>query len=147
VRRDRARGLAMVEFVISVPILIFLLFVIAELGRVFVQYTVLANSVRNATRYAINQVLDTSGLVFISTELREQTQRMAVYGNPNGTGSPRLPSYRTSQISVTSDASGNIEVTANYAYQPLLSGGTPGVLRLPLTSAFNMQVAVTMRVL
>jgi Flp pilus assembly protein TadG len=150
VSHSRERGLATVEMAIALPLLIFLIFAVTEVGRAFVQYTVLANSVRNAARYlASTALLGSSGVISISDQLRLQAQNLAVYGNVNGAGSAKLPSYRTNQITVGSDASGNVSVTALYVYQPLFSGvvGGPGMTDSPIATYFNMQIVVTMRAL
>lgn len=146
--RYRSGGLAAVEFVVTAPFILFLLFVAAEFGRAFVQYGTLALSVRNAARFVSERAINgTTGVVSISDTVVTQARNLAVYGNVAGGGNARLPEYQTGQVAVTSAGGDNIRVTATYPYKPMVGAALPtfgfGSGSLPLT--FNMQIAVTMR--
>jgi len=146
--RHRSAGLAAVEFVVTAPFILFLLFAVAELGRAFVQYTTLALSVRNAARYVSEHSINgTTGVVSISSAVVTQARNLAVYGKVAGGGNARLPNYQTGQVAVASVGGDNIRVVATYPYQPMVGAALPtfgfGSGSVPL--AFNMQIAVTMR--
>ena len=49
--RRRQSGLAIVEFAISVPVLLLLMFGTFEFGHFLIQYSTLNDAVRNASRY------------------------------------------------------------------------------------------------
>ena len=70
----RERGVATIEAAIAIPLLLLLTFATVEIGRAFVQYAVLANSVRNAARHlASKALLGTTQTIFISTGLLTET--------------------------------------------------------------------------
>jgi Flp pilus assembly protein TadG len=144
----RERGLAAVEFVITAPLLLFLLLAGAELGRAFVQYATLSYSVRQSARFVSeNAIAGTTGVVTISALTVARARNLAVYGNILGTGTAQLPSYAPNHVQVVNAGGDNIRVTATYPYQPMVGPVLPsfglGSGSAPL--AFNMQIAVTLR--
>ena len=143
----RARGLAAVEFVIVVPFMLFLMLAGAELGRAFVQYQTLSYLVRHSARYVSeNSISGTTGVVSVSALTIARARNLAVYGNIQGTGHPRLPLYQGSQVQVVDAGSDNIRVTATYPYQPMIGPALPRFGTGPgAPVSFNMQIAVTMR--
>jgi Flp pilus assembly protein TadG len=144
------RGVATVEAAIALPILLFLMLASVELSRGFVQYTVLADTVRNGARHlAGSAMLGTTQKVTITGALITETRNLVVYGNEAGTGSPRLPGLTPAQISVVDAGENNVRVTATYPYQPLFGPQLPtfGVSTRSMSSVFNMSIEVTMRAL
>ncbi len=85
----RQRGLAMVEFAISAPVILLLMFGTFEFGRLMTQYSALNDGVRNAARYMSGKALSGSGGGMLtgtqwSTLVTEGTN-LAVFGNIVGT--------------------------------------------------------------
>lgn len=145
---DRARGIAAVEFVVTVPFLLMLLLAGAEIGRAFVHYQTLSYSVRQAARYVSeHSVNGTTGLVALTATTVTSTKNLAVYGNILGTGRAKLPNYQTSQVQVVNAGGNNVRVVALYPYQPMLGATLPGMFYGGGSNsmAFNMQIAVTLR--
>jgi Flp pilus assembly protein TadG len=146
----RERGVATIEAAIAIPLLLLLTFATVEIGRAFVQYAVLANSVRNAARHLAGKAsLGTTQTVFISAGLLAETRNLAVYGNEAGTGVPKLPGLATGQVSVTDAGGNNVRVSAAYPFQPLFGAQLPtfGTSSSPISTAFDMHIDVTMRAL
>jgi hypothetical protein len=143
-----ARGLAMVEFVITMPLLLFLMFATAEFGRAFFHYATLSNSVRDAARFVSeNAINGTTGVVEITPPDIARAKNLAVYGNVFGAGPAVLPAFVPGHLEVIDAGGDNVRVTATYPYQSMLGATLPG---FGLTGAstplnFNMQIAVTMR--
>jgi Flp pilus assembly protein TadG len=145
-----ARGVATVEAAIAIPLLLLLIFATVEIGRAFVQYAVLANSVRNAARHLAGKaLLGTTQIVFISPGLYAETRNLAVYGNEAGSGSPKLPGFSTAQVTVSDAGANNVRVSAAYPFQPLFGTQLPtfGANGSPVTTTFDMHIDVTMRAL
>lgn len=141
----RSAGVAAVEFVIAVPILIFVMLAIAELGRAFVQYDTLSYSIRNSARYVSeNSIVGTTGVVDVSGAVAG-ARNLAVYGTPGGGGQPVLPGFTTGHVSVLNAGGGNIEVVATYPYQPLIGSALPMFRGGAEPTAFNMRISVIMR--
>ena len=147
--RRRARGVATIEAAITLPLLLLLMFVTAEISRAFVQYTILASSVRNASRHlASKALLGTTQTVFISPALLAETRNLAVYGNQAGSGLPQLPGLSIAQVTVSDAGGSNVLVSAMYPYQPLFSAGLPTLgIGGPVSMVFDMRIDVTMRAL
>lgn len=144
----RSRGVAAVEFVVTAPLLVFLMLAGAELGRAFVHYAQLSHLVRDAARFVSeNSINGTTGVVSITATTVTRARNLAVYGNIAGTGNARLPQYQPSQVQVVNAGGDNIRVTALYPYRPMLGATLPrfglGSGSTPLN--FNMHIAVTMR--
>lgn len=138
------------EAAIAIPLLLLLVCATVEISRAYIQYTVLANTVRNAARHLAGKaLLGTTQTVSISIGLIAETRNLAVYGNEAGTGSPKLPGLSTGQVMVSNAGGNNVLVSAVYPYQPLFGAQLPtfGVRNGPISSAFNMQIDVTMRAL
>jgi len=147
--RDRCRGLAIVEFVIVLPICLMLVMATAEFGRAFLQYNALTLAVRDGVRHlASRAMLGSTGTVSISGGLQQETQNLVVYGNIFGAGSPVLPGLAPADVAVADVGGGNVSVTAAYPYNPIFAfiprftfGGSIGV------TGITLQTGVTMRAL
>jgi Flp pilus assembly protein TadG len=145
-----SRGVATIEAVITLPLLLLLMLATVELGRAFVQYTTLANSVRNAARHVAGKaLLGTTQTVFITPALLAEARNLAVYGNEAGDGSPKLPGFSTGQVAVSDAGGSNVLVSVVYPYQPMFGAQLPrfGVGNGPISIAFDMRIDVTMRAL
>jgi len=133
-----SRGLAAVEFVIAVPVLLLVALAVAELGRAFIQYDTLSYSVRNGVRFlSEHAIAGTTGVVDVSGAVAD-TQRLVVFGNVGGGGLPVLPNFKVEDVVVVNAGSNNVEVRATYEYLPMI-----GTTILP--TVLTMRVVVTMR--
>jgi Flp pilus assembly protein TadG len=148
---DGQRGLALVEFTITVPILLMLIMGTAEFGRALMQYNRLTQAVQDGARYTAGQVrarAGTSGAIALPSGLQTEARNLVVYGNSIGSGSPVLPGLTTGNVNVALVPGENITVTANYAYDSLFVSIPAFIYGSDVdTSAYTLQAAVTMRVL
>lgn len=147
--RHRHRGIAMVEFVIVLPICLILLMATAEFGRAFMQYNTLTKAVRDGVRYlASNSLQGSTGTVSINGIVQAATANLVVYGNTTGTGSPVLPGLTTADVTVVDAGGGNIRVSVVYPYGSIFAF-VPGMFygADTDTSSYSLQTAVTMRAL
>jgi Flp pilus assembly protein TadG len=145
----RQRGIALVEFVISAPVLFLLTFGSFEFSHYLLQYSRLNDAVNNATLWVATQALQGSDGVLASgsawTTLVSQTQNMVVYGNAAGTGSPVLPSLNTGEVTVTQNTSNNdVTVSAAYPYISLFGGAIPTFMGGSISTTFTMSITATM---
>lgn len=148
-RHRHQRGLAVVEFALTLPFLLFLMLVTVEVGRAFVQYTTLSNAVRNAVRHVAEYALSgTTGIVTIPAALQAQAQNLVVYGNPSGTGAPLLAGLTPAEVSVTNAGGGNVAVRVVHPYRSLLGGSIPSFgFGANLATTFTFNVSTTMKAL
>jgi Flp pilus assembly protein TadG len=130
-------------------VLLLLIFAIAEIGRAFVQYSLLTDSVRNSARYVAGQALNGStGVVSISTQLQTQGQNLVAYGSIVASQAV-LPGLAPNQVTVANAGGGNISVTAVYPYSSVLGATLPtfGLSDTPISLVFNLTAAATLRAL
>jgi hypothetical protein len=118
--RLQQRGVALVELAILLPVLLFMMLAIAELGRGFYQYISLNKQVRLGVRYlAANARVGTTQILQISDAVRLATGNLVVYGNVQGTGTTNLPSLSIQDVSLSISSSNIVAVSVRYAYQPI----------------------------
>ena len=118
---SRQRGTAIIEFALSVPLLVLLSIMVVEMGRALYQYNALAKSVRDAARYLSMQLPNTQVA---------QAKNLVVFGTPDGTGTPLVPgldiaSHVPDPTWQTAGADPlintvTIQVT-NYSFQPMFT--------------------------
>ena len=100
------RGVAAVEFGIMLPILITLIFGIAEFGRVLYQYNGLVKGVRDGARLLSLYSPTASNYTTYET----QAKRLVVYGNIAGTGDPLVTGLAMSDVVITQPISGTVKM-------------------------------------
>ncbi|MBQ0757059.1 MAG: pilus assembly protein [Amphritea sp.] len=141
------RGLAIVEFTIALPLLLFLLFAGAEVGRLLYQYNTLTKSVEDGGRYLAGQLRSANANGTLATTLSNTISLVK-----SGTTLTGRPSLLPGTISVTTQTNAAaptpVVVTATYTYAPMVfPNSVPGfglwsdlVLAIPLTAQISMPV-------
>ncbi len=144
----RHRGAVLVEMVLVTPILLFIMLATAEVTRVFVDHNTLTKAVRNGARYvAANAYQGTTGLVSVSATLKAEAQKLVVYGNIAGTGTPVLPGLTPGDVTVTDIGADNIQVSANHAISGMFGPVLRNFFGPDINLVHNLQATVTMRAL
>ncbi len=118
---SHSQGLAAIEFIITLPVLLMLAVLVMDVGRAFIQYTQVNKALQNGARYA---VVDTYGtLNFDAIAEESNIKNVVIYGNPAAAGSPIIDLIGVDDIVVTQPTVANKEVTlsATYNYTPLFS--------------------------
>lgn len=146
---SRQRGIAAVETVIVLPILLLLFLATAEIGRAMMQYNTLAKSVRDGSRYLATHALDDfTTLIDITPAKETAAKNLALFGNIAGSGSTLLPNYTVTHLSLDVPDDEHVTLIANYPYQPMLFNTLPLFgFGTDISVQFTMQTSVTMRVL
>jgi Flp pilus assembly protein TadG len=146
----RQRGLAIVEFALTMPVLFVLLFGTVEFSHFLIQYSALNAAVRNAARYVAGAALKgTDGRLVTGgawTTLATQGQHLAVFGNSLGNGTAVLPGLDVGQITVTEDTNhNNITVAAAYPYESLFGAAIPTFMGGSISTTYTLAISTTMR--
>lgn len=134
-------GLAALEFIFVLPVLLMLTVLVIDVSRAFMQYTEVNKALQNGARYA---VVDTYGtLDFAAIAEDANIKNVVLYGTPNNTGSPMFDYIGTDDIVVTqpTDTSKVVTVSATYNYVPIFA-------TLPFTEtslAFSIGASASMR--
>ncbi|MBL4277668.1 pilus assembly protein [Vibrio fluvialis] len=144
----KSSGIAAVEFLITLPLLLLIFSGIVEFGNAFLRYNTLSKAVQNGVRISVVDVYGSSN----SAEVSDDTliKNVVVYGNKEGTGTKVLGTLSVDDVTVTretaTDSSGNsyiqyVTVTAVYSYVPLLNYLTDVLTGMKLRSSAIMRVA------
>jgi len=136
--RKRARGVAAVEFVITVPVLILLMLAVAELGRALIYFDTLSYSVRSGARFATENVMRAGKLRDDLVADKAGTVRnLVIFGTDTDGGEPLLDEGRErTTVTLSTVGDDSVRIVAEYDYPLLLGVVLPG---------FTMSVTVTMR--
>jgi Flp pilus assembly protein TadG len=148
----------MVEFVVTAPMLLLLLFGTVVFGEFLINYSTLNDGVRNAARYVAGASSNgTDGTIVTGSTwstLAAQGKNLAVYGNLNGTGTPLLAGLTVGEITVTpvpADALAappnpynKITVSASYPYQSLFGASMPDFFGGTIATNFTLSISTTM---
>lgn len=145
----KQRGLAIVEFVVCVPLLLFIVVSTAEFARALMQYNTLTKSVRDSVRFVAGEAeLGTAGTLALTGTLVTQGQNLVAYGTIAGDPSMELlPGLTPGNVVVATAGPGDVRVSVSYAYQPMyavIPGFGVGSNRSGL---FTFNAASTMRAL
>jgi Flp pilus assembly protein TadG len=144
------RGVALVEFTVSMPLLLLLLFGGVEFTHFLMSYSILNDAVRDSARYVAAKALaGQSGVVVLDSTLTAAGQNLVVYGNVGGTGARLLPALTTGQVTVSADvANSNVNVSVAYPYQALFAGTLPTFgFGTALSTALTLNISTTMKAL
>lgn len=147
--RDRQRGTAIVETIVTAPVLLFLVLVGSEITNAFVDHNTLTKSARNAVRYlAENALAGTTNVVSLDADLVAETRNLLVFGNSAGSGSPILPGLSVGNVQVLDIGTNNVQVTVTYAYNGILGNTLPAFgFGSDGNLAMNLQATAMMRAL
>ncbi|ERB66225.1 pilus assembly protein [Vibrio coralliilyticus] len=138
-RHRTQKGLAAVEMLVAVPVLMMVLMSITEFGNAFIQYATLNKMAQSGIRYATAGVTGTATYDQIADV--DEIKNMVVYGH-TGSGSTSLMSgISASDVSVN-HSSGYVTITINHTYTPLISGFSSSInFSVPLNASATMRTA------
>ncbi len=143
----RQQGIAVVEFTIALPLLLFLLFSGAEVGRLLYQYNTLAKATEDGARYLAREVRIAQGQGTLST-ITSNAEKLVRYGTIVDGQEALLPGTVTVTTNTTGTAPAEISVTASFTYTPMIfPDSVPGfgmwddlLLARPLSTSINMPI-------
>jgi competence protein ComGC len=143
----RQRGIALVETMICLPVLLLLMLAAGEVTNAFLQHNTLTKGARDGARYAAGKVINHSVKLFdLNAQLVEETKSLVVYGNTTRTGSPILPNLTVDDVTVSSLGGDVLEVRAAYAYTGITGGSLPAFgFGSDQSLGVNLQASVRMR--
>lgn len=142
------RGVAMVEFAITLPLLLLLLLAIGEFGRMLYHYNNLLQANRDAVRYVAKAAWDNDLGRFeidpaaaepecnkavepVCKKLLEVTKNLAVYGVPTPQpGKEVVPGLATDDVTVIPEPGNpdHVRVTTRYVFQPVIGNSLPALI-------------------
>lgn len=145
----KQRGLALVETVIVLPVLLFVMLAATEFTNAFIQHTTLTKAVRDGVRYVAEEAIDGSLTMNLDAQLIDETKRVVVYGDRGQTGgTPLVYNLSVNDVTVSDVGNNNIEVRIDYNYSGILGTVLPAFgFANDISLLFNMTATATMRAL
>lgn len=149
------QGVAMVEFAITLPLLLLMLLAIGEFGRMLFQYNSLLQASRDAGRYVAGKAWDrTLGKIILvdpqqDKDLVSETQNIAVYGIPSvpDDGEPVVAGLDTGDVTVSAYDAEHVQVSISFTFQPLVGDGIPALLGDEIDLNLTLVATTVMRAL
>jgi len=137
----RQQGIAMMELVIVVPILLLIFLGVSEMGRALYQYNTLSKAVRDSSRYYSTQVFNSNDIA--------GAINLVKYGQ-TGVGTQLLPGVVSVSIPApVINATGTyVTVTGSYTFSFLPGNPLAGIVGLfgsALPNPFILTATSTMR--
>lgn len=152
-RAATCRGIASVEFAVSIGVLLLMMLGTVEIARAYFSYNTLVKSVRSGSRYLSDIAMNgTTGVVDLTAAKVGPARNLIVYGNLDGTGTPLLDGFAVGDISVTSSTPGGtftpyVRVLASYDYAPMLGSFSRFGFGSNVDLTFTMTADSSMRAL
>lgn len=143
---DRS-GSSAAEMALSLPLLLALLFGCFELGNYFLSEHAVQKAVRDAARYASRLSMvnyDCAGPT-VDSAAETEIQRVARFGDPDGTGSQRLPGWAAdadTAVTLTCDDDATHTYVNNGVYKDFPNSGAVPVVTVTATVPYNMLFGV-----
>ncbi|PMJ92579.1 TadE family protein [Vibrio sp. 10N.261.55.A7] len=137
----KQRGIAAVEFLITVPVLLLIIGAVTEFGNALIEYNTLNKMARNGARYATTEVTGTATYDQIADET--EIKNMVVYGTTaiGDSSSALINGLSPSDISIV-HANQYVTVTINHTYTPITSLFSSGFnFGVPLNTSAMMRTA------
>ncbi|WP_239502550.1 TadE/TadG family type IV pilus assembly protein [Vibrio astriarenae] len=133
------KGLAAVEFIVTIPVLLLIVVGMVEVGNALVKYNTLNKMVQSGVRYATSDIQGTSSYDQIADTTA--IKNMVVYGESSSGGSSLLEGVGVDDVTVT-HSSGYVTITLASSYTPVLLGLPDSSLySVPLNASAVMRTA------
>ncbi|MFH0257285.1 TadE/TadG family type IV pilus assembly protein [Vibrio rumoiensis] len=122
--RSQQQGLAAIEFIIALPVLLLMMAAMADIGHLFIQYNVLNKTVQNGANYAAIRMQEATLLEPTPNVngVSNDTKNVVVYGSPDTTQSEVMSGLGVNDVNVAiDDAAKTISVSASYQFNAFFS--------------------------
>jgi len=118
------KGIAAIELTILLPVMLLLVYAIAEFGRVLHQYNMLTQLTRDAGRYVSlgknREGEGSTGVVILNAQTKANTKNILLYGNETGGMTPLLSGLSAADISIDQVGTGIIVISVSYNWTPIM---------------------------
>ncbi|MFA1562049.1 TadE/TadG family type IV pilus assembly protein [Aliivibrio fischeri] len=126
--KKNQNGIAAVEFILVLPVLLILMVALSEIGSILIRYNTLNKLVQNGSRYAVTNIYGTATTDQIAPI--DKIKNVVLYGDDNGNGTVALDTLTADSITVT-HSDNFVTITISYDYIPFID--EIPIFRIPLT--------------
>lgn len=137
----KQRGLAAVEMIISIPVLLLVMMAITEFGNAFIRYNTLNKMAQNGVRYATTNISGSASYDQIADV--SEIKNIVIYGHSSvgEESTPMVEGVSTSDVAV-SHSNGYVTITISHEYIPMMTAfDTDFNFTVPLNSSAMMRTA------
>jgi len=146
-RFRKQKGVAVVESAIVLPLIIFIILIVGELGHAILQYNTLTQTVRNAARYIAEEAEANSGVITL-TDAKIAKATNLLIGGTISSGPVKLPDLDLAVIQVLPVGGDSVSIEVAYNYQPIFFPNIPTLSGIDgAGGAFTMKTKIIMRIL
>lgn len=144
--RSSQHGIALIELVLTLPLLLLLMLGVAEMGRALYQYNSLVKAVRDGIRYLSSNAFTVNGQT-LDPDAVQQMENLIRYGNPQGQGKALWDNPPTIETRTQTDGTGTyITIKASYRFAFVAGNPLPRLLQWgTLPNTLPLTVSQTMR--
>jgi len=143
----RQKGIAVVECVIVLPLVLFLILAVAEVGNAIQQYNSLTHAARDAARYASKMARGPANIIELTAADISTAQNLVSYGNSVG-GTAILPGLTPANVTVSIVNTENVSVAVAYDYQPIFAPNIPALVGTnDVDIGYTLRTEIIMRIL
>lgn len=137
----KQHGLAAVEMIISIPVLLLVMMAITEFGNAFIRYNTLNKMVQNGVRYATTNISGSASYDQIADV--GEIKNIVIYGHSSvgESSTPMVEDVSTADVTV-SHSNGYVTITISHEYTPMMMAFNPDFnFTVPLNSSAMMRTA------
>lgn len=151
--KPAARGIAMVEFVIVLPLLLLIMIATAEFGRAFLHYNALTKALQDGSRFAASRAGASGGATGIPAWNPGDVadiRNVVVYGQVDPTvGSPPpeplLPGLVPGNVAIVITAAGEVDLSIAYTFTAIFASIPMFGIGPDITPDYTFRVNHTVR--
>lgn len=140
-RLRKQKGLAAVELIIGLPVLLIFLVAVLEVARALIEMNTLNKAVRIGARYAFTQS-EAAGCGPI-TAGQANIKQLVVYGTLADGATALIDTLTTNDVTVSCENNLFVTVSASHTFQPLFSATIPNTnfsLAIPMDASTVMRL-------
>jgi uncharacterized membrane protein YvbJ len=142
---NKQSGVAVVETAIVISVLIILLLVSAEFGRLFYHSNEFTKSIRNAARYVSNDAINSALVMEINDDTRIKAKNLLIYGDITGTGTSMFSGLTQENITI-SENDPYISIQAEWEYLTMFGSVLPN-FGIASGDSYTLKSGISMRAL
>ena len=144
-KRLKSSGLAIVEFTIMLPLMLFLLLATAEVGRFIYTYNALTKNAEVGARFLSRHAMDGLQTIQLSPAKLDELKNLVVYGDIDGGTSSSVDYLTINDVDVAVSDGVFLQINISLSYQPIFGNtlSIPGMgdldLSIPMNTGIKMR--------
>lgn len=142
-RLRKQKGLAAIELIIGLPVLLIFLVAVLEVARALIEMNTLNKAVRIGARYAFTQSEAAGCGPITAASSQANIKQLVVYGTLTDGATALIDTLTTNDVTVSCENNLFVTVSASHTFQPLFSATIPNTnfsLAIPMDASTVMRL-------